>query len=443
MFRIAEQGTVQRTPRPISRRIMTTVCPARVVALSEKRFAVKANMIRARMRSLSTDADHRISIRGRVAALVVRANVLLLLFVVVQITTPILVGVEAKAPSPSNPSHAISSRLSSDTLNSDFDDRNDNENPGSKPSPRHGSAFQIGFGREISLFETGPRGGARNNNYANDYSFEGYSDDCDGMYDDESDEDDDGSFFTRMERYRERRKSISSLSGSGYNNNYNSNSNEGRSMPWSQFQRRPKQKQQKTKPPLIQKAQNWWMNNIDPTLQSLPKMVCRIEPTTTLKLRKTFRPLKTIIQFGADYNTQQGIWQFKSSWEDSVIGGKLTLTGNKELQLTKSWQMSVGGVEDLVTRLKMRATINLQTFQAYARVGFRTERLTPIDVLEGFTILKQVPLDGSKGNIKLEVKANVALPEPEIEYSTEAQRSVIGMGNIEVSIDEMNLLLDY
>mmetsp|Transcript_20258 Transcript_20258/g.56305 ORF Transcript_20258/g.56305 Transcript_20258/m.56305 type:complete len:107 (-) Transcript_20258:21-341(-) len=106
--------------------------------------------------------------------------------------------------------------------------------------------------------------------------------------------------------------------------------------------------------------------------------------------------------------------------------------------------MSVGGVEDLVTRLRLRATINLQTFQAYAKVGFRTERLTPIDVVEGFTILKRLPLDGSGGNLKLEVKANVALPEPEIEYSTESQaRSLTGMGNIEVSIDEMNLLLDY
>jgi len=426
---------------------MTSEYPARVVALPKERFGVNAKMIRARMKSISTDADHRISLRRRVAALVVRANVLLLLFVVGRITVPIPVAVEAKAPSPSNPSYSISSRLKGDTLNSDFGNHVDDENPRSKPSPRHGSAFQIGFGREISLFEMGPRGGARNNNYGNDYSFEGYSDDSDGMYEGEDDEDEDDGFFTRMERYRERRKSISSLSGSGYNNNFNSNSNsngnEGPSMPWSQSQRRPKQTQQKPKPPLIQKAQNWWMDKIDPTLQSLPKMVCRIEPTTTLKLRKTFRPLKTIVRFGADYNTQQGIWQLKSSWEDSVIGGKLTLTGNKELQLTKSWQMSVGGVEDLVTRLKMRATINLQTFQAYARVGFRTERLTPIDVLEGFTILKQVPLDGSKGNIKLEVKANVALPEPEIEYSTEAQRSVIGMGNIEVSIDEMNLLLDY
>lgn len=63
--------------------------------------------------------------------------------------------------------------------------------------------------------------------------------------------------------------------------------------------------------------------------------------------------------------------------------------------------------------------------------------------MEGFTLLKQLPLDGNKGNVKLEVKANFALPEPEIEYSTESQRSLVGMGDIEVNIDELNLVLDY
>jgi hypothetical protein len=63
--------------------------------------------------------------------------------------------------------------------------------------------------------------------------------------------------------------------------------------------------------------------------------------------------------------------------------------------------------------------------------------------MEGFTLMKRLPLDGNNGHVKLEVKANFALPEPEIEYSTETQRSLVGMGDIEVSIDELNLLLDY
>lgn len=100
-------------------------------------------------------------------------------------------------------------------------------------------------------------------------------------------------------------------------------------------------------------------------------------------------------------------------------------------------------MEDLVTRLRFRAAVDLSTWKAYARVGFRTERLSPINVMEGFTLQKQVPLDGLDGHVKLQVKANFRLPEPEIEYSTETQRSLIGMGDIQVSIEELNLLLDY
>ncbi len=193
---------------------------------------------------------------------------------------------------------------------------------------------------------------------------------------------------------------------------------------------------------LLQPLTDWWSANIRPSVKSWPKIVCRVEPTTTLKLRKTFRPLGTIIRLGANFNTQLQVWQFKSDWEDAIIGGKLTLAG-RELQLTKSWQLSVGAVEDLVTRLRFRAAVDLSTWKAYARVGFRTERLTPINIMEGFTFQKEVPLDGPSGHVKLQVKANFALPEPEIEYSTETQRSLIGMGDIQVSIEELNLLLDY
>ena len=103
----------------------------------------------------------------------------------------------------------------------------------------------------------------------------------------------------------------------------------------------------------------------------------------------------------------------------------------------------MGAVEDLVTRLRFRAAVDLGTMKAYARLGFRTERLSPINVVEGFTLMKQLPLDGTQGHVKLEVKANFAFPEPEIEYSTENNRSFVGMGDIEVNIDELNLLLDY
>ena len=211
-----------------------------------------------------------------------------------------------------------------------------------------------------------------------------------------------------------------------------------RQSPSSYYSRRSRTTTTARSPSIFKSAQEWWASNA----KNMPKLQCRVEPTTTLKIRKTFRPLKTIVTLGADFNTQLGVWQFRSSWEDSLIGGKLTLAG-RELQLTKSWQLSVGAVEDLVTRLRFRAAVDMGTMKAYARVGFRTERLSPINIAEGFTLRKQLPLDGTNGHVKLEVKANFALPEPEIEYSTESHRSLIGMGDMEVNIEELNLLLDY
>ena len=62
----------------------------------------------------------------------------------------------------------------------------------------------------------------------------------------------------------------------------------------------------RSKPVVFQTVQDWWTSSISPNIQSWPKIQCRIEPTTTLKLRKTFRPLKTIIRIGADFNAQVG-----------------------------------------------------------------------------------------------------------------------------------------
>ena len=157
----------------------------------------------------------------------------------------------------------------------------------------------VGSGREFSIFDS--RGGSSGS--------------------ESSDNDDDDEFGSSLERYRRTRMSR-------YTNLY-SDGGRRRSKP------------PKSPPKFVQNVQEWWSTSVSPHIQNLPKMVCRIEPTTTLKLRKTFRPLKTVVRIGADFNSQLGVWQFKSSWEDDIIGGKLTLAG-KELQVTKSWQLSVG-----------------------------------------------------------------------------------------------------
>lgn len=298
-------------------------------------------------------------------------------------------------------------------------------------SARRRRGWATGLGREFDLFDT--RGGSRNHAP----SIEEYDRGSEKAY----------GFGIERAKTASNRKASRPSSSLPKSTHVSSGGGGGGAMPGapnpaSGARYTSMNKSYSVRSTFFQSAQEWWTCNIAPTVKNWPRIQCRVEPTTTLKIRKTFRPLKTIVRLGADFNTQLGVWQFKSSWEDAIIGGKITLAG-KELQLSKSWQLSVGAVEDLVTRLRLRAAVDLQTWKAYARVGFRTERLSPINIMEGFTLLKQLPLDGNKGNVKLEVKANFALPEPEIEYSTESHRSLVGMGDIEVNIDELNLVLDY
>lgn len=72
-----------------------------------------------------------------------------------------------------------------------------------------------------------------------------------------------------------------------------------------------------------------------------------------------------------------------------------------------------------------------------------THRLQPLNLKDGVTLRRRLPLDGTEGHAKLEVRANLCLPEPEIEYSTDKKRLIMGTGDIQLSIDELNLCLEY
>lgn len=127
-----------------------------------------------------------------------------------------------------------------------------------------------------------------------------------------------------------------------------------------------------------------------------PNVRVSMDPTTSLKLRKRIYPLKTVLTLGADYNTQIGVWQFRSTWEDSIIGGRISIAG-REVMLTKSWLLKVMDSEDVATRLKFRAAINTRDWTAYAKFGFRTERISPLNIKDGFQLAKKFPLDGHNG----------------------------------------------
>lgn len=180
-------------------------------------------------------------------------------------------------------------------------------------------------------------------------------------------------------------------------------------------------------------------------LDMIPRVRYHFEPSTTLKLRKVFHPLKTKLTLGADYNTQLGVWQFLSSWEDGIIGGRLSFRG-RELQLSKDWVLKFDENSDLVAKLRFRAAVDTTTGQTQAKFGWRFEKLEPINVREGIPWRQKLPLDGPDGHVKLELRAKLALPEPDIEYSTSEtgeQRMVVGMGDVDVRVQELNLLMEY
>jgi hypothetical protein len=235
-------------------------------------------------------------------------------------------------PKDNNPLYSI--RLPGQPFETSWEEAADEHDDEDRPIKSKGRSW-LGAGREFNLFDS--RGGSNEGG--------------DGLNDDEADALDGGPSATASSpetatttggKYRRPSSphpyASSSSSGSAFGGNYfqrRSSSSPARQRPFSFSSDQGKtNNSRRKKPELFQTVQDWWTTSISPNVQSWPKIQCRVEPTTTLKIRKTFR-------LGADFNTQRGVWQFKSSWEDDIIGGKLTLAG-KELQLTKSWQLSVG-----------------------------------------------------------------------------------------------------
>jgi len=146
----------------------------------------------------------------------------------------------------------------------------------------------VGLGREFNLFES--RGGDVDNS----------------------------SFFT------EKRSRYSSVPSPSFQRRPSSSRRNGRSGGRSKsflrpnssttaFSANPRSGINRPSPSMFQSIRDWVAAG------NLPKIQCRVEPNTTLKVRKTFRPLKTIIKLGADFNTQLGVWQFRVSAAAIVV----------------------------------------------------------------------------------------------------------------------------
>ena len=124
-----------------------------------------------------------------------------------------------------------------------------------------------------------------------------------------------------------------------------------------------------------------------------------------------------------------------------MIGDRLLLRGTS-LELTKTWLVSVGSYSDsFVSRVRMRLSVNLKDGRTKFKFGVRNEAVNNVDILSGLRFEKNI---GLTSNAKVQVKSNVRLPEPEVEFFGVGEgRRLVGMGDVEVAVEEVNVCLDY
>lgn len=196
------------------------------------------------------------------------------------------------------------------------------------------------------------------------------------------------------------------------------------------------------KGPAIGKPTSWvpasWADQV-------PSLQLKIDPTTTLKVRKKFYPVGTKFEIGADFNTQLSVWQLRSSWEDNFIKGELAIKG-RELQYTKAWTLPFSANEMLFAKLRLNAGLDLVNFSTFVRIGFRTEQASAEggSLMDGFplTYIFKVPINNNSDVMGLQFKGRIALPKPSFEMST-GKKADIGLGDgLQVNLDEVNVLVD-
>lgn len=210
----------------------------------------------------------------------------------------------------------------------------------------------------------------------------------------------------------------------------------------------------------------------------IPNVNVYFDPITILKLRKSWNGIipGSIVRVGADFETHHrlvgGVWRLRACLEDKLIGGRFIVKGKRNgdegvlLEYSKSWLFA--GAGSLATRFNLNAQYDIKTNRCSARFGFRTENMGTVGSFvssrgvfggmgggggrQSFTIVPILPLDGRDGNVKLEVKTSIELPEPEIVVGMDLDRvsaggsSSVAMGvggDVDMEIEELNLIVDF
>ena len=232
-----------------------------------------------------------------------------------------------------------------------------------------------------------------------------------------------------------------------------------------------------------------------------PKTTLKIRKVFKLKV---FNLNVTRLTVGAHYDTNLALWRLDSTWQDDLIGGQLSLRG-KELQLKKTWPLPLDGDnENFVLKLILKGAVDLTDLKkSHLRLTFRacdgaaalavarplpccgcTLPLLPllllpallpvahsppfpspgtdpdkaVNILAGFPVVKRIRLDN---HASLEVSSRVALPQPEllvngalvdiVHFAKDKDGNAaaspppiaVGMGDVEIAIEQINFCLDY
>eukprot|EP01040_Poterioochromonas_malhamensis_P014064 gene14064-15539_t len=189
-------------------------------------------------------------------------------------------------------------------------------------------------------------------------------------------------------------------------------------------------------------------------LENLPNIKLRCDPLVNFKVKQKLKLLGACVTLGLDYLSDIAQWRTYCSVEDSLVKGRFSLRGS-ELGWAKSWQPNLGLGEENSAKFKLRLGLNLNNYKFYAKLRFRTEPISPFDITDGLScagklplpvymlpLLRKVPL-----RVEYKLRINAARSSDSLRGKSEQQERKVhmttGLGTIDVSLDELNVCLEY
>lgn len=199
-------------------------------------------------------------------------------------------------------------------------------------------------------------------------------------------------------------------------------------------------------------------------IRGLPHIALTMDPVINFKLKQRITYFGTCVTLGMDYLSDLAQWRAYCGIEDTFLQGRFSLKG-KELSWAKSWLVNLGMGEESTAKFKLRLGLNLNNYQAYARLRFRTEPISSFDIGEGLTCAGKLPLPGllpllRTVPLRVEYRVRVNTPTQKGASPVPQRRTAFGWGKkdgddsdvvslstgidtVEVSLDELNFCLEW